>query len=355
MSNILFLIGNGFDLNIGLNTKYSDVTQDYIKENSGTMDEDIQNFIKELKNDKEKWADFEVAMGRYTVFFNSTNKNNYTKIIDSFRDVLIKKFKHEEARVNYEKNTEHIISVFKKSLTNLDSYLVSASKQLILPITSITPTNKNFKYDFISFNYTNILNNCIDIIKNNINSFSTRRFTFNNVQHNISDFLGKVIPIHGTLQRDLILGIDNKEQISNEVFKDDREMQWLIKPYVNDELGEYNDREAKILIDNSSLICVFGMSIGETDKTWWKYIYKWLLSNETRHLIIFYYNDKIVESNPRTKIENKQEIKNVFFSTAGDVVDERRKLCEKRIHIPLTNGDMFKLDILSKDKITAKK
>ena len=353
MLNILFIIGNGFDLNLKLNTKYSDVVQNYIKKNNETNDEDIQNFIIELKNNKEKWADFEVAIGKYTEFFNSTNKNNYTKIIDSFRDVLIEKFKHEETRVNYEKNIEQIVSIFKKSIIKLDSYLVPASKQTISTVTSLS-VNKSFQYDFITFNYTNILDKCVNLIKKNINSFSTRQMADNLGQHKIIDSLDKVLHIHGTLDKDMILGVDNKEQISNEAFRDDIDMQWLMKPYVNNELGEHNDREAKKMIDNSSLICIFGMSIGETDKTWWKYIYNWLLSDRKRHLIIFYYNDKIVESNPRTKIENKKEIKNIFFSTIGDVSDEERKTCENRIHIPLSNSDLFKLNILSTDNVVTK-
>ena len=354
MPNILFLIGNGFDLNLGLNTKYSDVSHIYIEKYTETNDEDIQNFIKELKNNKEKWADFEIAMGKYTENFNSTNKNNYTNIIDSFRDVLINKFKYEETRANYELNTEHIITVFKKSIINFNAYLVPESRQLIHSITTTTLTNINFQYDFITFNYTDILDHCVKLVKKNINSFSVRQLGSNNGQHKITDALGKVLHIHGTLQKDLILGVDNQDQIANEAFREDIDMQWLMKPFVNNELGEHNDKEAIKLIDNSSLICIFGMSVGETDKTWWKRIFNWLLSDTTRHLIIFYYNDKIVESNPRTKIENKKEIKNIFFSTVGDVSDEKRKSCESRIHIPLSNGDMFKLNILSTDKIVTK-
>ena len=41
------------------------------------------------------------------------------------------------------------------------------------------------------------------------------------------------------------------------------------------------------IIDSSTIICIFGMSIGKTDKMWWERICKWLRSSVNHRLIIY--------------------------------------------------------------------
>jgi hypothetical protein len=345
VKHILFLIGNGFDLNLGLKTKFSDVVEEYKNIYTNTSDINIKKFKKELEKNHEKWADFEKEMGEYTINFDLNNKNDLVPQVDSFRKVLLKKFKEEEARIDYTINIEHIFSVFRESLTNFTDYLPTASKQIISPIISASYTNLNLCYDFITFNYTNVLDKCIELIKYG------KEVIFDPIlvgsEHTVDDILGRVLHIHGTLKKGLILGVDNANQIANKELSKDEDIQWMIKPYVNNELGEHNDIEAKKLIDRSSIICVFGMSIGETDKTWWDYILTWLKSNISNHLVIFFYNDKIDETNPRTIIDNKKEVKNKLFSVVGNIQDAERKQYENRIHIPSNNGDMFRMALLN--------
>ena len=63
--NILFMIGNGFDLNIGLDTKYDDFMKYYTQ----TCEDDNEH-IKKMKVDMnkwpERWSDFELKLGDYT-------------------------------------------------------------------------------------------------------------------------------------------------------------------------------------------------------------------------------------------------------------------------------------------------
>ncbi len=63
--NIVYLIGNGFDLNLGMQTKYEHFYEYYLS--------NIQNgdspHIKKLKNtiaqSKQNWSDLEEALGKY--------------------------------------------------------------------------------------------------------------------------------------------------------------------------------------------------------------------------------------------------------------------------------------------------
>ena len=52
--NITFLIGNGFDLNLGLKTTYSD----FLKEYTSVIDEKdpLKSFKKYILKDFDKWS-----------------------------------------------------------------------------------------------------------------------------------------------------------------------------------------------------------------------------------------------------------------------------------------------------------
>lgn len=66
--NITFLIGNGFDLNIGLSTTFSDFLERYV-EVSLSDTAIIQHFKSSVLKDTELWANAELAFGAATQQF----------------------------------------------------------------------------------------------------------------------------------------------------------------------------------------------------------------------------------------------------------------------------------------------
>ena len=350
MPNILFLIGNGFDLNIGLKTRFSDVKSEYLSLVSN--DPLINDFKKILSLDHENWSDFEKAMGVYTERFIQFNKDIYISQINSFKEVLIEKFNTEQSRIEYLSNKEHITNTFRDSLTNIFNYFNNKSKQKIKSIIEASRQNNEFTYNFINFNYTNVLEKCIETLQTNNNNFNFRTYNYQGSVFPIVDKVESILHIHGTLQENLILGVDNIEQIKSEELKQDNEFQWeIVKPRINEALEENYDLNARVLILSSSIICIFGMSIGDTDKTWWEKIYEWLKSSDERHLLIFYYNKNGVnEKNPSAKIKHTFYVKDLFFNTVGISDKQEMEKCYNRIHIAIKNESIFKLDIISKVK-----
>ena len=61
--NILFLIGNGFDLNLGMKTNYNDFYKYYASKQSSS--DLIQKLKKEIDGNIENWSDLELALGKY--------------------------------------------------------------------------------------------------------------------------------------------------------------------------------------------------------------------------------------------------------------------------------------------------
>ena len=62
--NVTFLIGNGFDLGIGLKTAYSDFYNVYCKSDSNDSLA-VKKFKSEIQGNYENWSDFEAAFGEY--------------------------------------------------------------------------------------------------------------------------------------------------------------------------------------------------------------------------------------------------------------------------------------------------
>ncbi|MBR5952225.1 MAG: hypothetical protein IKZ85_03035, partial [Pseudobutyrivibrio sp.] len=67
--DIVFLLGNGFDLNCGLKTSYKDMYAGYIE--SKSQSEVIAKFKDEISGDIDSWADFELEMAEYASKLNS--------------------------------------------------------------------------------------------------------------------------------------------------------------------------------------------------------------------------------------------------------------------------------------------
>ena len=84
---ITFLIGNGFDLNLGLKTTYKDFYKNYLM----TLDSEVINnnvLYKHIDKNIEDWVDFETRLGLFTFPPNSsgTDRVNLLKRAKSLSD-----------------------------------------------------------------------------------------------------------------------------------------------------------------------------------------------------------------------------------------------------------------------------
>lgn len=65
MAAITFLIGNGFDVNLGLKTRYTDFYDEFIRsvDEPGVSD-CVKQFAKKIEGNYDTWNDFESAFGK---------------------------------------------------------------------------------------------------------------------------------------------------------------------------------------------------------------------------------------------------------------------------------------------------
>lgn len=266
--NITFFIGNGFDLQNNLKTSFTHFFK-YIISNNLLSKENM--LVKEYRNDidKEEWSDFEYKLGQLTYKLNNDEKEieRFMDDLDEFRDEFIKYLNKEQEKFKLgEKSQDTIVH---ETILNFANNLRYEEEKYIK---GLNYNNANI-CSFLNFNYTNTLSKIVGCS-------STPKF-LNQRKY----YLSHLIHVHRTLNDGTFLGVNDESQLNKDIFSDD-ELDSLIKPRNNQ--SEMNEDYEKIIpiIEDTDIIYIFGMSIGETDRFWWNLIADWLKKDKRRRLII---------------------------------------------------------------------
>lgn len=307
MARITFFIGNGFDINVGLDTGYKDFYKYYITENP----ED--KLAQAINSDYEYWSDLEEGLGKYTAKVTPEEEDSFWESEDKLEQALADYLELQMHRISAEDDDKKgkIAKIMQKSLNQFHAELPKEQKQNIDNI--IANIRESITYAFVSFNYTNALDTCVKITQEKIpNGFGTHRASYNTYSHTIDT----ILHIHGTTTEEMIVGVNDDSQIANEKFRNNSlYCQWMIKSLTNQRFSQNKIQELKNIIDSSSIICIFGMSIGKTDKMWWEHICKWLKGNANRRLVIYV---------KRNTEEVKRITKRVLFINQNEVLDRMK-------------------------------
>lgn len=292
--DLLFIIGNGFDLSCGAKTSYLDVYKEYVKEPSNS--EVVSQFKKAIKGDINKWSDFEITMGQY-----ACNLNNESEFIECVRDfsVFLNRY--------LKKINDSYIEEFKMPgmLADLDEEIWKLFNDFYIGITNDTKhemnargANKPETISVISFNYTTIFDNII----------GDSLFSVGNPE--------PIIHVHGTLEEGIVMGVDSIDYIDSEYTLSGVGERCFIKPKLNEAFDKRRVERAYFKIDKANVICVFGAELGESDLNWRNKIISWLGERKDNILFVFLHESNSPDGMTLDqKIENEQK--------------ERRDLMEK--------------------------
>ncbi|MGN0690394.1 MAG: AbiH family protein, partial [Oscillospiraceae bacterium] len=257
--NVTYLIGNGFDLGIGLETSFKHFLNYYIDQPS--IKEEIAEFKNTIQAETiELWADFEKCFGEYIANFNNNTIDQYIVIYEDVLRELNKCLNNENEKFSDDiSNDIQQISDWIR-LTNIETIgFRPAVRDNFRNITGYNITTMDVNYDFLSFNYTTTLDRIIEKIVaiNNgvLCSYENRYFRK----------IGSIIHVHGTLNENVIMGVNDCEQLPFTGDLPDKIRRRIIKPEKNVAIGYKIDDQASNCIKHSNIICIYGMSVGLTD------------------------------------------------------------------------------------------
>ena len=293
---------------------------------------------EEIGSDYDTWSDFETQMGRYTEKFDLNNKQLCRQQFHDFQTEFIEYLRGEQKKLTFA-DQKKIEGMMRSALTDFYSLhnLRTVSHNTVAAVFS---SNQGYAhtYNFISFNYTSILEECLSSIPSGI---VTQRKP-NGVT--LQDRIGNIVHVHGTLDNAPIMGVDNKSQVSNKVIaEDDRFLRYLVKPLLNTVHRTNHDEEAKKLILNSQVICIYGMALGETDRRWWVRILNWLNGSQSRQLIIFDYDPDFNNSSQFDWVDKEDSYIDKLAGYVSDTKVDVEKL-RSQIHIAV-HKNIFEMNL----------
>ena len=279
---ITFIFGNGFDIQCGLDTRYSDFLKEYTipKRNDSSNIRNFKRYLLESEN-QELWSNAELAMGIYLGDFSDSNLNDYLERIADFQYKMIYHLEKQQNRCSWKK-TDDIERVFK-------AFIFHSFKDVIpqndkgFDIENVPEDNL---YHFITFNYTNILDKIISLSLPS-SSNTARHRTIGKYVYD--DTFQPIHHVHGELASHIIMGVNDESQlITNPTLTLTKALKRvLIKPDMNYGINHNWDASAMSAIQNSDIIAIYGVSYGQTDNLWWDAIRQWLEARERHKLVSF--------------------------------------------------------------------
>lgn len=333
--NITFLIGNGFDLNLGLNTRYKDFVEKYI--NSSFSNRMIESFKKHISLNCDTWASAEEAFGGYTKEYRELRGGAevFCYCHEDFCENLARYLQEEESWLQLDKTDEKSVKTFATAISfpNFIRGFREVQQQEIRRVVSVH--EGGFVYNFINFNYTTTLDQYLEAVNNTTGLFALRKYRGTSY----SSGIGQCIHVHGTTSSDMVLGVNDETQIAApEIFSGvGEEYKYQIIKQKTNEMNEQNvDTKTATLLGQSHLIYIYGMSLGRTDALWWNRIIDLMLKNPDLHVIIHCFDgpkDTLIQRRIQTFNREKRR---EFLAYSNEEQKQLEQL-ENRIHIDRTN------------------
>lgn len=332
--NIVFLIGNGFDINLGMKTSYADFYHHYISTYKSVASEPVSRLMASISQYKDTnlWADLERGLGEYTAHVGTIEelREVYFHLNDALKNYLTvqvpdKKYLTANAVAKLKAD---LFQPFQEFKPRLRQEIVS----FMNPGSSSTDN-----VDIITFNYTDT----IEKILASSNFKLPFELGVKNVTNGTKRMLKNIYHIHGTLKdTELIMGVNDKSQIKSEqLAKDPSARLMLVKPETTTNRGDFLDDNCEKVIREADMYCLFGLSLGETDQKWWDLLASRFSTANVR-IIYYAHTDKpIVHSQDLWDLERgyRDMLLDKFAEKSTD-----REVLATRVYV-LVNSKMFKL------------
>lgn len=319
---ILFILGNGFDINLGLKTKYSEFYKYY--ERQKTENEEIKKLKEEIKLWPDTWSDFEKAFGVYTSSISSIVE------LEVILGDVIKNLAEYLDEAEKELNPTLLQpSVLAQSLIHPEEFLPSKDRREIKKYKEAW--NKgSWRINVISLNYTKtfemLMPNKRRLHEIGDNGFG-QKAVLDSIEH-----------IHGKTTERMILGVSEPLQILNEKFQKSLEAhESMVKETANQVSKEEVDETCYNMIKLANLIVVFGSSLGETDKYLWKKIGDRLLNASDSKLILFIKGEEINKRIPKSHWDKEKIYKDNFIQYL-ELSDQEKNAVRDKIYIGYNRG-----------------
>jgi Bacteriophage abortive infection AbiH len=324
MANVTFIIGNGLDISLKLNTTYKNFYS-YVKRNKLHPNNSIYKAIQ--KENPIHWADFELGLGRFTKKIEEVTETEREAWSLTLNDEL------DEIKIDLKQYIQEQNSIaddhIPKINFNYDSFLQGLAAGQISKIRRFMPPNKQTAMRFITLNYTDVLEK---LFPNAGRAVLGQKYVI----------VDKIHHVHGSIDRQISLGVNDDTQISSYIIDDEKK--FLIKPEL---IRQMNDGRLETLanyINVSNIIVLFGVSLGATDKYIWSQVAHWLNSHPDNMLVIHHYESGLDVSDltERQALLLDDRVKNKFLDQS-DMDEDVKNALKLKIYVVPNTKSLFSI------------
>lgn len=289
----VFVIGNGFDLDLGLKTRYIDFWKSRIFEPHRNEDGGLIRFLNEKAKDEATWFDIEALLREYVRKHSNHSAYDVNKVNPN-------NFQEEQAL--FEQIETSLAQYLEQEISDRDLKVDSAAAKVLKAI-----TDRGFS-SIYSFNYT-------DMHKIADKLHVPRKFEYKDVHGRSSD-------------NSLILGInDDVEVVENYEFA-----YKTFSPH-------YHSVPLKFDLEEADEVVIFGLAMGDIDYPYFQDFFGNICDptcsrKDSKRITIFTYDeDSRLNILRRLRQMNERRVnymfgQNVFTLIRTSVKDDEPKLAE---------------------------
>ena len=275
---ITYLIGNGFDLGLKLKTDYKSFINRYLEEPG--VPPELDWIRQEMRNHPNKWSDAEIAFGKLKF---AEHGEDAVDVFNMCYDAFTEAFNNYLVTCNElfsipESDRQKTAETFIKRILSIHEYMSDQCRQYYLDSMRNQPIDLNF----ITFNYTNTLEQLLDFNSNKQNKFDVKLSGDMSLKVTVKD----VCHVHGTLDDAYVFGIDNPSQIDDsDVRRYCERNGGMLKARADEKLGLLNRKRGVDIINQSDRIVTYGLSFGISDTSWWQVLFNAIFPNRKQLVV----------------------------------------------------------------------
>ena len=340
--NITFLVGNGFDMSAGVDTSYRSFYNWYYLQPSRTAD--IQNFKQEIKKDIENggknWADLETGLGKFTSQFSTADVDIFFECYEDAVENIITYLEQEKNKFDIASITENDVACLMNGILNFYQELNPEDRNTFEKILE-SDRMCNTSFNFISFNYTDVFDRCIEKIA----GIPIKEWEHDGIKR-YAEINPQVLHIHGTSNEYPILGVSEECHIANrELLTVPHFASIMIKSQSVASIRQLWYTQADRTIEKSQIICILGMSLGSSDSTWWTKIMEWLEADKERHLILFWHTKTPPSRRSVLQYNQQTDIVRDFMVDYSCLTSSGAEEIRKQIHVVFNTDKVLRISL----------
>ena len=254
---VAVLIGNGFDIGLGLQTSYKDFIAHYINRKI-SHDEIITKLIEHINRDANSWGDAEYAFGQlpFDKLYHDPEWA-FRVCLKDFQVALEEYLSNESSRLVLPSGTEEKTRAFM--LRSIVEAMAHGYPEIFADVDKVD-------IDILNFNYTDTVDRLL--------ALETKKYpdvTANIGKKTVLIKVNRSCHVHGCLGDKILFGVDNPSQISNPVINLLSKSEGYLIKSSKAEIGKclfYN--QAQSILSECDAVFMFGLSYGKTDLIWWE-------------------------------------------------------------------------------------